>query len=171
MKMTLGESMFFTASWFIKLERKKVKKQKVKCWNKRDLERREDFSAPQWCFWHSAVQMELLTHCFNTLCFQQLHTVGDEGKKGGRWLNHQRHLSTSQPDWQTDSGGAQTSWWLRQMKVKVVHYGETIVNVNKCWKKWGNTFSSLFLYLFCYHFTQGRSSELLVETLLSGCSA
>lgn len=78
---------------------KKGEKQKVKWWNKRDLESREDFSAPQWCFWRSAVQMELLTHCFNTLCFQQLHTVGDKGKKGaGDWTIRDTSLPASQTD-------------------------------------------------------------------------
>lgn len=44
---------------------------------------KKTFQHLQWCFWHGDVQMELLTHCFNTVIFYQFLTVGDEeGKKG-----------------------------------------------------------------------------------------
>lgn len=99
----------------------------------------KDFSAPSVVFWHSEVQMGLLTHCFNTIVFYQLLTVGDGGGKGQvtRPAETLHFLSPAR-----STGGvyvcvwAWTSWYLSSGVQAVESQswsGVMIVNANKCW--------------------------------------
>lgn len=95
----------------------------------------------QWCFGAVGCSWS----CSLTVLTQSSFTSSSQsvtsGKKG-RWQYQQRQFASFSQARLTDGVyvcvRTRTSWWLRQLIVKVVHYGEMIRNANKCWwnKEW-----------------------------------